>query len=138
MNTCGQYESAISCYVDGEIAHRESAEMFSHLASCERCADFLHDVIQIRLNTAREGKVPAPRELDFFVAPLGSKAVSRLSPNASAAVNMVKPRSIGVSIRTLALAVLIIVIGCVMFSTTISFGARGPAMIQSPQESRVR
>ena len=112
MNTCQQYESAISCYIDGEIAHRESLEMFSHLASCERCADFLYDVIEIRVNAAREGRVPAPRELDFSVVPLGNKAVSRSSPDAPAAVHMVRPKSIGVSIRTmLALAILVLITG---------------------------
>lgn len=112
MNTCGQYESAISCYVDGELTHHDSVEMFSHLASCEHCADFLYDVIQIRINAAREGKIPAPKELGFSVIPLGSKAVSRFSPDAPPAVHGVRPKSIGVSIRTmLALAILVLITG---------------------------
>lgn len=135
MNTCDQYESAISCYVDGEIAHSESVEMFSHLASCEHCADFLYDVAQIRINAAREGMVPAPRELDFSVIPLGSKAVSRFSPDAPAAVNMVRPKSIGVSLRTLALAILVFIIGCMMFSTTISINARSAPTVAPALES---
>ena len=67
MKKCEEYELAISCYVDGELAREEKAKLFSHLASCERCTGFFEQAIEIRLETAKEQRY----RLDESVPPEG-------------------------------------------------------------------
>jgi len=138
MKKCEDYELAISAYVDGEIAQDERGPLFEHLSSCDHCDGFLQDAIRIRVEAARVNKIPAPSDVVRSFVPPESKTVFRYSPDAPAAALAPKPRGTGSYIRTLALAVLIIVIGCVMFSTTISVASRGQAMIQPPQANGIR
>jgi anti-sigma factor RsiW len=135
MKKCEEYELVISSYVDGEIALGEKAALFNHLSSCNLCDRFLYDAIRIRIESARESRIPAPNDAAPAFVQLRSKEVLRYSPDAPATALAAKPRSTRSSVRTLVLAILVVVIGCVMFSTTISLGSRGPGMIQSPQEN---
>lgn len=143
---CRDYQQVISKFVDLELKATASAELFEHLGKCAQCREFLDTMMKL---SAELDKIGTPLELSeiasdqrrhvglFFVPP-GSKEVLRYSPDAPAVALVAKPRSIGSSIRTLALTILIIIIGCVMFSTTISFGARGESAIQQTQKNGVR
>jgi predicted anti-sigma-YlaC factor YlaD len=136
----------ISRLVDLELKATTSSELFEHLGRCAQCREFYDTMMKL---SAELDKIGTPLELSeatsnqrpyvglSFVSS-GSKEVRRYSPDAPAIAQSAKPRNIGSSIRTLALAILIIVIGCVMFSTTISVGARGASAIQTPQENGVR
>lgn len=63
MKTCEEYELAVSCYVDGELGRSENASLFSHLAQCERCAGFLEQAMQIRLEAAKEQQHQPAKEI---------------------------------------------------------------------------
>jgi len=52
MKGCEGYQLAASYYVDGELKPSERADLFSHMAKCERCAWFLEQAIRIRLALA--------------------------------------------------------------------------------------
>lgn len=52
MKGCEGYQLAASYFVDGELKPSERADMFSHVAKCERCAWFLEQAIRIRLDLA--------------------------------------------------------------------------------------
>ena len=143
---CRDYQQMISKLVDLELKATVSSELFEHLGKCAECREFFDTLMKL---TAELERIGTPLELSEATSnqrpyvgpsfvPSRSKGVLRHSPDAAAVPLESKPRTIGSFIRTLALAILIIVIGCVMFSTTISVGARGAEAIRLPQESGVR
>ena len=137
MNECEQCQVEIGCFVDGESVEGGAASMFNHLSSCKRCSDFLYDLIQIRVGAAREGKVLAPSDLDTLKGVRSHKIRRRYSHNASP-LHSNRHEGVGISIRTLTLAILVFIMGCLMFSTTVSFGGGGAAAPQSGQDRGTR
>jgi anti-sigma factor RsiW len=125
MKKCEEFELAISCFVDGELDRADGIDMFNHLASCERCAAFLEDVIRMRNKAAREGKHVILEGLDVSAEPTRGRAGSHFLPDAELVQLAARRKHLSASVRTFVLAILVLIIGCVMFSTTISIDARG-------------
>jgi len=136
---CRDYQQMISKLVDLELKATVSSELFEHLGKFDTLMKLTAELERIGtpLELSEATSNQRPYVGPSFV-PSRSKGVLRHSPDAAAVPLESKPRTIGSFIRTLALAILIIVIGCVMFSTTISVGARGAEAIRLPQESGVR
>jgi hypothetical protein len=137
MNECDQYQVEIGCFIDGESVDDGAARMFDHLSACKACSDFLYDIIQIRIGAATEGKVLAPSDLDTLMNVRGHKMLRRYASDAPL-LHSNRPNGVGISVRTLTLAILVFIMGCLMFSTTVSFGGGGAVAPQSSQDRGAR
>ena len=124
MNECEQFQADIGCFVDGESMEGTLASMFEHLSSCNRCSDFLYDVIQIRIGAATEAKVLAPSDLDTLINVRSHMMLRRYASDASV-LHSNRRNGVGISVRTLTLAILVFIVGCLMFSTTLSVDTQG-------------
>jgi hypothetical protein len=137
MNECDQYQADIGCFIDGESVDDGAPRMFEHLSACKRCSDFLYDVIQIRIGAATEGKVPAPSDLDTLMNVRGHKTLRRYASDAPL-LHSNSRDGVGISARTLTLAILVFIMGCLMFSTNVSFRGGGAVAPQSSQDRGAR
>ncbi|MFH0988720.1 MAG: zf-HC2 domain-containing protein [bacterium] len=45
-----EYRINVSQHLDGELDRNEEMHLFSHLAGCEECRDFLRQAIQLRMH----------------------------------------------------------------------------------------
>ena len=134
MRTCEVYELAASCYVDGETTAIERAEMFTHLASCDSCSAFLGDLIQIRADAAGGKNVGMAEKPNLKAAFAKVKEMPRFLADAVPVPTESSAKRTRAAIRTFVLALLVVVIACAVFSTTISVNPQiGPAS-ESPQQ----
>jgi hypothetical protein len=137
MNECDKYQVDIGCFIDGESVDDGAARMFDHLSACKRCSDFLYDVIQIRIGAATEGKILAPSDFDTLMNVRGRNLFRRYASDAPL-LHSNERNNLGISFRTFTLAILVFIMGCLMFSTTITFGGGGTVAPQSSQHRGVR
>jgi hypothetical protein len=137
MNECDKYQVDIGCFIDGESVDDGASRMFDHLSACKRCSDFLYDVIQIRIGAATEGKILAPSDLVAVLNVRGHKMLRRYASDAPL-LHSNGRTGVGISVRTLTLAILVFIMGALMFSTTVSFGGGGAVAPQLSQEKGAR
>ena len=58
--SCEEYEQMASRLIDGEISPGASAGIFAHLASCEECRRFFHQVQELHGSLERMAEPPIP------------------------------------------------------------------------------
>jgi predicted anti-sigma-YlaC factor YlaD len=58
--SCEEYEQMASRLIDGEISPGASAGIFAHLASCEECRRFFHQVQELHGSLQRFAEPPIP------------------------------------------------------------------------------
>lgn len=61
--TCMETQERVSRFIDDELSDHERPPMFSHLASCPTCQEFLSDALRLRLEIGEEkemASIPAP------------------------------------------------------------------------------
>ncbi len=51
--SCVEYQQKISMLVDGEVPHEASTPLFAHLASCETCRSFFHQMQELKKSLDR-------------------------------------------------------------------------------------
>ncbi len=74
--SCESFQSKISTLMDGELTGDESALVFAHLAGCDPCRTFFHNVQALSVSLDRMAGLPVlPRAMTF--------APSRHMPEAS-------------------------------------------------------
>lgn len=76
---CERFEDQLNEYADGELAFDVQAELFRHLAGCERCRRYLESVVAVRRIVADEPLQLPPAYDEAFLHRLAShrEAVSR-------------------------------------------------------------
>lgn len=57
---CEDYQRRTSALVDGELDHDNAAPVFAHLASCEACRTFFHDLLALNASIDHAVGLPVP------------------------------------------------------------------------------
>ena len=52
--TCMETQEHVSQFIDGELSEQEKGSMFSHLATCRACQEFLGDALRLRSGIGEE------------------------------------------------------------------------------------
>ncbi len=119
------YQQQISQLVDNELGESLEQDLFLHLGPCRECRSFLKSSWQIQFDIQKR----MPRTQPGFADVEDSRRTRRLRDDPSVASGFSR-RVARSPIRTFAIAILILIFGCILFSTTISFNQ--PMLITGP------
>jgi predicted anti-sigma-YlaC factor YlaD len=117
--SCEIHQEQISKLLDNVLDKGKMADVFGHLGDCEDCREFFRTTMHVRQAMAKAAPLPISDLVDGAVLNSfqDSAKHSRLgSPPPGGR----RRQSVGASIRTFALAMLVVIIGCLVFSTTIA------------------
>jgi hypothetical protein len=122
------YQQHISQLVDNELSESLEQDLFLHLGSCRECRSFLKSSWQIQSDIQKR----MPRTQPGFANAKGPSQTQKLQdhPSVGSGFNRKTARA---PIRTFALAVLVVALACIMFSTTITVEPQSVAQNQSFQ-----
>ena len=121
---CEEYQQQVSRLLDNALGKEKMADLFRHLGECEECRVFFGTSMQLRQAMRSAVPMQVPESVDGEVLGFAASRQSAVSDAAPQPFGLSNHTS-RISIRTVALAVLVLVIGCVMFSTTISIDTQG-------------
>jgi predicted anti-sigma-YlaC factor YlaD len=120
------YQQLISEFIDGETGVEAEQELFEHLHDCRSCCDFLKSATRMQVDLASQRPMVsgAQKHVPFMPDRLPARMRQAMAQRR-------------ISIRTVVMAIVVIVLACVMFSTTISFGGGASAGVTA-HESQMR
>ena len=131
---CEEYGLRVSRLLDNTLEKSSLPDVFAHLGVCDQCRQFFQSALEIRRTLHEAPPLPMSEAMDEGVARF--MTVQALSSAEDAPVRFA-PRGYSprFSTRTFLLAILLLVIGCMMFSTSISIKAPSVAPRVSAVES---
>ena len=131
------FQQHISQLIDNELSESLEQDLFIHLGSCKECRNFLKTSWQMQSDI----QIGKPRVQAGLVSIKDSAGLRTLRDNPPIAMEFSR-KGARAPIRTLALAIFVVVLGCVMFSTTISVAppipSRAVATAQNSENAAYR
>ncbi len=130
---CEEYQPQVSKLLDNALEKGATADLFSHLGECDACRVFFGTSMRLRQAMQSAPPMQVPESVDGEVLGFAASRPGDVSSVALPAVGL-RNHTTPISIRTVALAVLVLVIGCMMFSTTLSVDTRGMSAGPMPSQ----
>jgi anti-sigma factor RsiW len=108
------YQQHVSQFVDDELSESLEQELFLHLESCKECRAFLRTAWRMQSDIQRL----RPQELRLSNASVTTTSSQRFVDRSAVSSPSLK-KQMGLSVRTVALALLLVLLGCAMLSSSI-------------------
>ena len=114
--THDQYQEQISRLIDNDLRGEDSAPLFTHLASCQECRDFIHSSLKLRSGLASDLLAMPARVDKMLLQRFSSPAIPK--PRSSQSL---WNRQVTMRLPVVALLLCLIAVGAVL-----AFSGRSP------------
>lgn len=121
--TCDENQEEISQLIDSELDAAKRPRLYSHLAACEACREFLDGTLRLRTELVRCPIEEIPSSLNARVAATQTAGLPRDQDRQGVALKGTRTRT-AIPTPAVALFLVIFLLGAILFSSALTFEIR--------------